>query len=255
MTSYNDEFTGKVVYITGAATGIGRATALAFAKAGAKVTILDINEQGNDETARLIAEIGGEALAITGDIRNEADVASSVDETVRKFGKLDIAFNNAGVDQVNSPLSESDIDEWDRVVNTNLRGTYLAIRSQIPHLEANGGGVIINTSSGAGVRGFPSQAAYVASKHAVIGLTKAAAVEYADKNIRVNAIAPGIIDTQMRERAFGPGEEGYRKAAEQEPIGRLGTPEEIASAVLWLSSAGGAFTVGHTLVVDGAQTV
>jgi NAD(P)-dependent dehydrogenase (short-subunit alcohol dehydrogenase family) len=248
------DFTGKNIYISGAANGIGRATALAFARAGASLTLVDQDADGNAETARQVAAAGAQVLDLPGDVSDEAHVQQALTRTVEEFGSLDIAFNNAGVEQDMGPLDELDPAQWDRIIDVNVRSLFLAMRHQVPLMKATGGGAIVNTSSGAGVKAFPGQAAYVAAKHAVVGLTRAAALDFAGQGIRINAVAPGIIDTPMRERVFGAGDEGYRNAAQQEPIGRLGVPEEIASAVLWLSSPGAAFTIGHTLVVDGGQT-
>lgn len=249
------DFTGKVVFITGAARGIGRATAQAFSAAGAQVVLADIDDTGLTETAAAIKSAGGSYLQFRVDVRVESEIQDALQQTVEQFGGVDIAVNNAGVDQEHAPTGEVTLEEWNRVVDTNLQGTFLSLRHEIPLLQQRGGGSIINISSGAGVRGFPGQPAYIASKHAVVGLTKAAALDYAESGIRINSIAPGIIDTPMRVRQFGDGQDGYDTAAEQEPIGRLGTAEEIAAAALWLASDAAPFTIGHTLVVDGGQTL
>jgi NAD(P)-dependent dehydrogenase (short-subunit alcohol dehydrogenase family) len=248
-------FAGKVAFITGASSGIGRATALAFAAEGASVVASANAEADLHETARLIAEQGGRALPLVCDVARSDDVAAAVAATVQEFGRLDIAFNNAGVEQPPMPLHETGDDEWDRIVNINLRGVFYGMKHQIPAMVATGGGAIVNTSSGAGVIGIAGQAAYAASKHGVIGLTRAAALDYAAAGVRINAVCPGIIDTPMMDRFSGGTEEGRQRVVGQEPVGRMGRPEEIASAVLWLCSDPGAFTIGHALVVDGGQTV
>ncbi len=255
MATTSPQFAGKVAFITGAGTGIGRATALAFAREGASVVVTGRSELTLQETARLIEQDGGRALAVVCDVTRSEEVQAALAQTIATFGRLDYAFNNAGVEQHDGPLPDLDEAEWDRIVNTNLRGIFLCMKYQLPLLLQQGGGAIVNTSSGAGVNGFPQQAAYVASKHGVIGLTKSTALDYATKGIRINAVCPGMIDTPMMDRFTGGTPEGRAQAIAQEPIGRAGQPEEIAAAVLWLCSAGASFATGHALVVDGGQTV
>jgi len=249
------EFAGKVAFVTGAGSGIGRATAVAFAAAGAAVVVADVSEQCNRETGRLIEDQGARVLAVRCDVTSGHDVKMALDHAVSAFGRLDIAFNNAGVEQPVGPAAEVSEEEWDRIVDINLRGVFLCMKNQIPLMLEQGGGAIVNTSSGAGVTAVKGQAAYTAAKHGVVGLTKAAALDYASANLRINAVCPGIIDTAMMQRFTGDSARGRERVIGQEPVGRMGTPEEIASAVLWLCSDAAAFVVGHALVIDGGQTV
>jgi NAD(P)-dependent dehydrogenase (short-subunit alcohol dehydrogenase family) len=251
----NGSYAGKVAFVTGAGSGIGRATALAFAREGASVVVSDISEQGNQETVRMIEELDERALAVRCDVTRTGDVKAALDRTVETFGRLDVAFNNAGVEQEEAATAQLAEEVWDRVIDTDLRGVFLCMKHEIPLMLEQGGGAIVNTSSGAGVKGFPMGAAYVAAKHGVIGLTRSAALDYAQANIRINAVCPGIIETQMMDRVTGDTPEGRQQVISQEPIGRMGKPEEIAEAVLWLCSEAASFVVGHAMVVDGGQTV
>jgi NAD(P)-dependent dehydrogenase (short-subunit alcohol dehydrogenase family) len=250
----NGSFAGKVAFVTGAGSGIGRTTALAFAREGAHVAVADVTEDANRETARMIEDLGGQVLAVTCDVTQADDVRRAIDATVEAFGRLDIAFNNAGIEHAPTPTDEIDEELWDRILNVDLRSVFLCMKYEIPHILKAGGGAIVNTSSGAGVIGIAGQGAYCAAKWGLIGLTKAAALDYADQGIRINAVCPGYVDTAMMERFTGGTEEGRQKVVAEAPIGRAAQPEEIAAAVLWLCSDA-SYVVGHALVVDGGQTV
>ena len=245
-------FTDKVAFVTGAASGIGRATAAAFAAEGARVVILDRDEAALRGTAAAVRAAGGTVLAIACDVAEPAQVEAAVARTVEAFGRLDIAFNNAGVENKAAPVAEIGLAEWDRILGINLRGTFLCMKHELAQMVRQGGGVVINTSSGAGVRGVAGGAAYAASKHAIIGLTRSAALDYAKSNIRVNAILPGNIETPMMDRFTGG---DIQKAIDLEPVGRLGKPAEIAEAVLWMSADLGAFVTGASIAVDGGWSL
>jgi NAD(P)-dependent dehydrogenase (short-subunit alcohol dehydrogenase family) len=255
MTSTSDFYKGKVAFVTGAGSGIGRATSLAFAREGASVAVVDVSDEGIHETIRLIEVGGGRALGVHCDVIRTEDVRQALEKTIEAFGRLDFAFNNAGIEQRNAALADFREDEFERIMNVNVRGVYTCMKYQIPLILQQGGGAIVNTSSGAGVIGIKGGAAYAASKHAVIGLTKSAALDYAGQNLRINVVAPGYIETPMMDRFTGGTQEGWDKIKSEEPIGRAGNPEEIADAVLWLCSDQASFVIGHALVVDGGQTI
>lgn len=247
-----DRFTGKAVLITGAASGIGRAAAVAFAAEGARVAILDRSEEALQETAEAVKAAGGEMLSIACDVSAPDQVEAAVARTVETFGRLDIAFNNAGVENKAASVHEIELAEWDRILGINLRGVFVCMKHELAQMVEQGGGVVINTSSGAGIRGVAGGAAYAASKHAIIGLTRSAALDYAKQNIRVNAVLPGNVETPMMDRFTGG---DIQKAIDLEPVGRLGKPEEIAEAVLWMASDLGRFVTGAATVVDGGWSL
>jgi NAD(P)-dependent dehydrogenase (short-subunit alcohol dehydrogenase family) len=245
-------FEGKIALVTGAAGGIGRATAMAFAAEGARVVVMDRSRASLQETVEHMKAAGADVLAEACDVSKSDEVKAAVAHAVETFGRIDCAFNNAGVENKPTPLAEIDIEEWDRILGINLRGTFVCMKYELAQMLKQGGGVIINTSSGAGIRGVAGGSAYAASKHAIIGMTKSAALDYAKSNIRVNAVLPGNIATPMMERFTGG---DIQKAIELEPVGRLGKPEEIAEAVLWMCSDLGSFVTGSSIVVDGGWSL
>ncbi len=247
-------FSGQVALVTGAANGIGRATAQAFAAQGLKVVVADLDTAGGEGTVALIREAGGEALFMPCNVTLEADVQSLMARTIEAYGRLDYAFNNAGIEIEKGRLAEGSMDEFDAIMGVNVKGVWLCMKYQLPLLLAQGGGAIVNTASVAGLGAAPKMSIYAASKHAVIGLTKSAAIEYAKKKIRVNAVCPAVIDTDMFRRAYEADPKKAEFAAAMHPVGRIGKVEEIASAVLYLCSDGAAFTTGHALAVDGGAT-
>ncbi len=241
----------KVAIVTGGASGIGRATALAFAREGAKVAIADLNVEGGEQTVAAIREIGGDALFIETDMSKGGDIKAMVEATVAHFGKLDIAFNNAGYPGTWTNAVDCGEEEWDTAVNINLKGVWLCMKYQIPHMIAAGGGAIVNTASGAGVVAVPGMVSYVATKHGVVGLTKSAAIDFAAQNIRVNALLPGPTLTPMMAKGFKGLNQSPEQTAQILPIKRIGTVDEQADAVVWLCSERSSFVVGVALPVDG----
>ncbi|MEH2433892.1 MAG: SDR family oxidoreductase [Nostoc sp.] len=255
------KFTDKVVLITGGNSGIGKATALAFAKEGAKVAIAGRRIQEGEETVNLIEKAGSQSIFITTDITQETEVKNLISQTVKTFGRLDYAFNNAGTPGVLKVDIDDSEENWNKVINTNLKGVWLCMKYQIPEMLKNGGAIVNNAS----IRGLIAANLtnnqeskhnihfYCTSKHAVLGLTKSLAVQYAKDNIRINAVCPGTIITPMVMEALS--EETIKNYNNQYPIQRLGTPEEIAQAVLWLCSDSASFVIGHSLVLDGGLTI
>jgi NAD(P)-dependent dehydrogenase (short-subunit alcohol dehydrogenase family) len=242
---------GRVALVTGGAAGIGRAAALAFARDGAKVVVSDVNVAGGEETLRLVRESGGDAIFVAADVSKTADVKSLVASAVERFGRVDCAFNNAGIEGENAPTADCSEENWDRVLSINLRGIWLCMKHEIPQMLSQGSGAIVNMSSIAGLVGFGGLPAYVASKHGIVGLMKTAALEYATQGIRINAVCPGVIRTEMIDRITGGDPATEAQFTEMEPVKRMGTPEEVANAVLWLCSDAASFVTGHTMVVDG----
>lgn len=242
-------FSGKVALVTGGTSGIGKATALAFAKAGAKVVLSGRREKEGLAVVEEIKKTGGTAHFVPADVAKEADVKRLVDEAVAKFGRLDVAFNNAGV-EILGPIAEVKEEDYRRVMDINVLGVLLSLKYEVPAMLKTGGGAIVNTSSIAGHIGMPGGAIYMASKHAVEGITKTAALEYAKQGIRVNTVAPGAIQTDMIDR-FAGSEEGKAGLAAMHPLGRVGTADEVAAAVLYLASDAASFTTGISLPVDG----
>ena len=241
----------KVALITGGTTGIGRDTAVLFAKEGAKVVFTGRREKEGNETLALVRAAGGDGVFLKSDVSKAADVQSIVQKTVEKYGRLDAAFNNAGVEGAFVPLVDQTEENWDYVHNINLKGLWLCLKYEILQMQKQGsGGAIVNMSSVAGLMGFAGSSVYGASKHGVIGLTKVAALEYAKAKIRVNAVCPAVIETPMADRAFGDPEASKRVLA-MHPLGRFGKPPEVAEAVLWLCSDKSSFTTGQYIAIDG----
>src|SRR5712692_6269996 len=245
------ELHSKVGIVTGGTSGIGRDTAVLFAEAGAKVVVAGRREAEGKETIDLVRAAGGDGLFVKTDVSRAADVQALVQKTVEKFGRLDIAFNNAGIEGSWIPIAEQSEEDWDRTIDINLKGTWLCLKHEIQQmLKQGGGGAIVNMASVAGLVGSPGAATYCASKHGVMGLTKAAALENARSGIRVNVVCPAVIETPMVERIFGEPE--FRKyALGLHPIGRFGTPMEVAEAVVWMCSDRASFMTGQSLVLDG----
>ncbi|MCU1357734.1 MAG: short-chain dehydrogenase/reductase [Acidimicrobiales bacterium] len=248
-------FDGKVALVTGAAGGIGRESARLFARHGAEVAVADRNVAGAQETVELIESDGGKALAVEVDVADSASVAAMVRATVDRFGRLDIAHNNAGIKGADAPVAEMEDDVWRAGIGIMLDGVFYCMKHEIPELLKVGGGAIINTSSGAGIIGVPRFANYVAAKHGVIGLTKSAALDYIGQNIRINAVCPGTARSQMVDQWMQGSAEAEASVAALHPIGRIAEPQEIAEAVIWLASDAASFVVGTALVVDGGYTI
>jgi len=245
------ELEDKVALVTGGTSGIGRDTALLFAKAGAKVVVAGRREQEGNETVELIRAAGGDGLLVKTDVSKASEVDALVQKTVEKFGRLDLAFNNAGIEGVWVPIAKQTEEDWDRTIGINLKGVWLCLKYEIRQmLKQGGGGAIVNMSSVTGLVGAGGAAAYSASKHGVIGLTKSAALETAKSGIRINAVCPAVIETPMGKRLFGA-PAVHKAVLNSHPIGRFGRPEEIAEAVVWMCSDRASFMTGQCLVLDG----
>ena len=247
-------FSGQVALVTGAANGIGRATAQAFASAGLKVVVSDVDVTGGEQAVDLIRQAGGEALFVRCDVSRDAEVQALMTSVIEAYGRLDYAFNNAGIEIEKGRLNEGSEAEFDAIMGVNVKGVWLCMKYQLPLLMAQGGGAIVNTASVAGLGAAPKMSIYSASKHAVIGLTKSAAIEFAKKKVRVNAVCPAVIDTDMFRRAYEADPKKGEFAAAMHPVGRIGKVEEVAAAVLYLCSDDAAFTTGQALAIDGGVT-
>lgn len=246
---------GKVALVTGGSSGMGRASALAFAREGAKVVVADVAVEGGKETVRKIKEAGGEAIFVKADVSKAAEVEALINKAIETYGRLDCAHNNAGVEGTIASTVDCTEESWDRTINVNLKGVWLCMKYEIPQMLKHGGGAIVNTSSTMGLVAERDVPAYVASKHGVVGLTKAAALEYAMAGIRINAVCPGTIRTPMMERVTGGDPKVEAEFTARLPIGRWGAPEEVAEAVVWLCSDAASFVTGHAMAVDGGWVV
>jgi NAD(P)-dependent dehydrogenase (short-subunit alcohol dehydrogenase family) len=254
MKTDSSNFGGKVAFVTGGGTGIGRAAALALAEQGAKVAVIGRTASTGEETVNLIQNQNGEAIFVQADVTSEADVQRAVQTVLERFGRIDIAFNNAGIEGKMGPLTDLNESDFDDLMRGNVKSVWLSMKYQIPAMLKSGGGSIINNSSIVGHVGAAGIAAYSASKHAVEGLTRSAALEFAKSGVRINAVAPGAIETPMADRMFGSAENLNKTFGAAHPVGRAGKPEEVAPAVVWLASDAASFITGHILNTDGGYS-
>ena len=252
MEAVSNDMDGKVALVTGGSTGIGRASALAFAKRRAHVVVAALDDDRGASVAEEAGAVGSESFFVHTDVTNRDDVAALVHRCVERFGHLDYAHNNAGIQTAAANTADCSADDWNRTLAVNLTGVFLCMREEIPQLLKQGG-AIVNTSSAGGLKGFPGASAYVAAKHGVIGLTKCAALEYATRGIRINAVCPGVVDTELTAHFIEGDPQLREQLLDVEPVRRFGTPTEIADAVVWLCSDQASFVTGHALVVDGGQ--
>lgn len=250
----NRNFENKVALVTGGGSGIGAATALAFALRGAKVVIADLTEGPDETTAQIIKAARGEAIFVPCDVAKASNVVNVIDKALSMYGRIDYAFNNAGIEGIGAVTQDCSMENWERTIAVNLTGIWLCMKHELPHMVKQQKGVIVNCSSVAGLIGLPGSPAYVASKHGVIGLTKTAALENARTGVRVNAVCPGVIHTPMVDRVVASDEVAERRLIEMEPVGRMGQPSEVADAVLWLCSDEASFVTGQAIAVDGGWT-
>lgn len=246
-----DEFEDGVALVTGAAAGIGRAIALGFAEHGARVVVSDVDDEGGEQTAAAIEDDGGEALYVHADVSSHDEVEELFETIDDRYGGLDYACNNAGIEGEMGPTGECSLDAWKQTLSVNLDGTFYCLKQELQRMVPNETGAIVNISSVAGFSGFPGMAPYVTSKHGIVGLTKTAALDYAETGVRVNTVCPGVIDTEMIDRATQGDAETRQQYIAMEPVGRMGEPEEVAESVLWLCSEKASFVTGETLAVDG----
>ena len=255
MTMTNTDFSGRTAVVIGATSGIGRATAIAFGKAGANVVVAGLGMDDGKAVEAEIRALGGvDALYVPADVTREADLRTVINRAESRFGRVHAAVNNAGVECAYGPVQDRTAEEFDKIIAVNLRGIFFGLKHEIPHMLKHGGGAIVNTASQAGLTGLANVAIYTASKHGVVGLTKSASLEVAQSNIRINAVAPGPVDTGLLHRMV-KGQVPIEAIAEQVPMGRIAQPQEVADAIVWLCSDASSYITGHTLAVDGGFTV
>jgi len=255
VTATAGDLDGRAALVTGGASGLGRATAVALARAGVRVLVADVNGGMGSETVQLVEEAGGEGLFVETDVTRTEAVEAMVAACVAAFGSLDFAVNNAGTTGAGGQVADYDLEDWRRTMAINLDGVFFCLRAELPVMVGQGGGSIVNVASGAGLVGFAGLPAYVASKHGVVGLTRAAAIEYAPQGVRVNCVCPGSVRTPMLEGFIGGRARVEKMMAAGAPLGRLGRPEEVAEAIVWLLSDAASYVVGHALAVDGGSVI